>query len=60
MKNEKIKVGDRVTVDTVEKNYIYEVTVVDYEKKIASIWIELPMFGLCNSRVSLDRLTIVK
>ena len=46
--------------DTVEKNYIYEVTVVDTEKRIASLWIELPMFGLVNNWVSLDKLERVE
>lgn len=55
-----IKKGDFVTVDTVEKNYIYEVTVVDTEKRIASLWIELPMFGLVNNWVSLDKLERVE
>jgi len=52
----KIKKGDFVTVDIVEKRYIYEVTVVNEEKQLASIWIDLPMFGLCNAWVELNRL----
>jgi hypothetical protein len=52
----KIKKGDFVTVDIVEKRYIYEVTVVNEEKQLASIWIDLPMFGLCNAWIELDRL----
>ena len=52
----KIKKGDFVTVDIVEKRYIYEVTVVNEEKQLASIWIDLPMFGLCNAWIELSRL----
>ena len=55
-----IKKGDFVTVDTVEKKYIYEVSIVNTEKRIASLWIELPMFGLVNNWVSLDKLERVE
>lgn len=57
---ENIKVGDKVNIDIVEKNYVYEVTVVNHEKQLASLWIELPMFGLCNAWVELNRLTKVE